>query len=402
MHRLANILAFERRRIRACFVVLVAVAGCGGSSAGPPEPVPVPGGWPPIALSAVAGGFALPVHVAHAGDGTGRIFVVEQGGRIRVLDNGATLPDPFLDISGKVACCGEQGLLSAAFPPGFASKGYFYVNYTRNPDGATVVARYRVSPGNANAADPATEEIVLAVPQPFVNHNGGQIVFGPDGYLYIGTGDGGGAGDPSGNGQNPGTLLGKLLRMDTESGAVPYGVPADNPFVGAAGFLPEIWAWGLRNPWRFSFDRRTGDLYIGDVGQNAVEEVDFQPAGSRGGENYGWNVMEGADCFAGAGCDTTGLTLPAAQYGHTRGCSVTGGVVYRGADDSVLQGIYFYGDYCNGRIWGLRRRGAAWENAVLLEPPAAPLNVSSFGEDEAGNVYVANYANGDLLRIVAR
>jgi glucose/arabinose dehydrogenase len=365
-------------------------------------PVPVPSGWPEISLSAEAGGFSLPVHVTHAGDGTGRLFVVEQGGRIRILAGGTVSPDPFLDISSRVACCGEQGLLSAAFPPGFASKGYFYVNYTRVADGATVVARYRLFPGNDNAADPASEEIVLTVPQPFANHNGGQLAFGPDGHLYIGMGDGGGGGDPLGAGQNPGTLLGKLLRIDTESGTVPYGVPADNPFVGAAGFLPEIWASGLRNPWRFSFDRQTGDLYVGDVGQGTLEEVDFQPAGSGGGENYGWNVMEGANCFAGGGCDPAGFSLPVAQYDHSLGCSVTGGVVYRGAAFPALRGIYLFGDYCSGRIWGLRMQGPGWENAVLFAPSAAPLNVSSFGEDEAGEVYVADYAGGVLLRIVPR
>ena len=385
-------------------LALLAVSGCGGGGSGmqASAPVPVPEGWPGISLSAEAGGFSLPVHVTHAGDGTGRLFVVEQGGRIRILAGGTVSLDPFLDISSRVACCGERGLLSAAFPPGFASKGYFYVNYTRIADGATVVARYRVFPGNDNAADPASEEIVLTVPQPFANHNGGQLAFGPDGYLYIGMGDGGGGGDPLGAGQNPGTLLGKLLRIDTESGTVPYGVPADNPFVGAAGFRPEIWASGLRNPWRFSFDRQTGDLYIGDVGQGTLEEVDFQPAGSGGGENYGWNVMEGANCFSGGGCDPAGLSLPVAQYDHSQGCSVTGGVVYRGAAFPALRGIYLFGDYCSGRIWGLRMQGPGWENAALFAPSAPPLNVSSFGEDEAGEVYVADYAGGVLLRIVPR
>jgi len=390
-------------RILVAWGTLIAMAGCsrGGGSPSAGGPVPAPAGWPQISLSRVAGGFVQPVHVANAGDGSGRIFVVEQAGRIRVLDNGVVLLSPFLDISDKLVCCGERGLLSVAFPPGFASKRYFYVNYTRSPDGATVIARYRVSAGNGNVADPASEEAILNIPQPFSNHNGGQLAFGPDNNLYIGMGDGGSGGDPLNNAQSPGSLLGKILRIDVESGTNPYGVPAGNPFVGAAGYRPEIWALGLRNPWRFSFDRLTGDLYIGDVGQDAVEEVDVQPAGSPGGQNYGWNVMEGAVCYNSATCATAGLTLPVATYDHSQECSVTGGVVYRAAALPALQGIYFYGDYCSGRIRGLRMRGAAWETAVLPVPGDPSMNITSFGEDEAGNVYVVNYANGDLLKILS-
>jgi glucose/arabinose dehydrogenase len=394
------------RDLIAC-ATLIAVAGCAGGGGGTsaPGPVSAPAGWPQISLSRVAAGFALPVHVTHAGDGSGRVFVVEQAGRIRILDNGVALPTPFLDLASvnppRLVAGGEQGLLSVAFPPGFAAKRYFYVNYTRTPDGATVVARYRVSIGDANAADPASEEVVLTIPQPFANHNGGQLAFGPDGYLSIGMGDGGSGGDPLNNGQSPGTLLGKILRIDVESGAVPYGIPPTNPFLGMAGYRGEIWALGLRNPWRFSFDRLTGDLYIGDVGQSAVEEIDVQPAGSPGGQNYGWNVMEGAGCFNGAACNPAGLTLPVATYDHSLGCSVTGGVVYRGSAFPALQGIYFYGDFCSGRIWGLRKNGAAWETAVLPVPGAPPMNISTFGEDEAGNVYLANYANGDFLKILS-
>jgi glucose/arabinose dehydrogenase len=384
-------------------LALVAFAGCGGGSSAPsaPPPPPDPGSWPQISLSRVAGGFVLPVHVAHAGDGTGRVFVVEQGGRIRILDNGAVLPDPFLDISAGVACCGEQGLLSVAFPPGFDSKRYFYVNYTRAGDGATVLARYRVSAGSPDTADPASEEILLTVSQPFANHNGGQIAFGPDGYLYIGMGDGGSGGDPQNNGQNPDVLLGKLLRIDTESGANPYAVPPDNPFAGIAGYRSEIWALGLRNPWRFAFDRATGDLYIGDVGQGAFEEVDVQEAGDPGGRNYGWNVLEGMECFLGPGCSPAGMTFPVTAYGHSLGCSITGGTVYRGPS-LPLQGIYFYGDFCSGRIWGLRRAAAGWEGAEMFPPQNPSLNIATFGEDEAGNVYLADYGSGDLLKIVAR
>lgn len=392
-------------RLLVVFGTLIAMAGCSGGSGTPSAagPAPAPAGWPRISLSRVAGGFVQPVHVAHAGDGSDRIFVVEQAGRIRILDNGVVLPLPFLDISAKVVCCGEQGLLSVAFPPGFASKRYFYVNYTGIPVAPaavapTVIARYRVSAGNANVADPASEEVILTIPQPFANHNGGQLAFGPDNNLYIGMGDGGGGGDPMGNAQNPGTLLGKLLRIDVESGAAPYGIPPTNPFRGLAGHREETWALGLRNPWRFSFDRGTGDLYIGDVGQSAVEEIDVQPAGSPGGRNYGWNVMEGTGCFNGAACNPAGLTLPVAAYDHSQGCSVTGGMVYRGSAFPALQGIYFYGDYCTGRIWGLRKNGAGRENALLA---ITALPISTFGEDEAGNVHLGNHATGELLMIVS-
>jgi glucose/arabinose dehydrogenase len=366
---------------------------------------PPPGPLPQISLAVVAGGFVSPVHVTHAGDGSGRIFVVEQAGRIRILDNGALLPTSYLDLASlnppRLVAGGEQGLLSVAFPPGFAAKRYFYVNYTRALDGATVVARYRVSAGDANVADPASEEVLLTISQPFANHNGGQLAFGPDGYLYIGMGDGGSGGDPQNNGQSPGALLGKLLRIDVESGAAPYAVPPDNPFVGVAGFRPEIWALGLRNPWRFSFDRGTGDLYIGDVGQGSFEEIDFQAAGDLVGRNYGWNIMEGAGCFGGPTCNTAGLTLPVVTYAHTPECSVTGGIVYRGAALPALHGIYFYGDFCSGRIWGLRKNSVGWDNAELVAPVVPARNITTFGEDESGNVYVVNYASGDLLKILS-
>lgn len=337
------------------------------------------------------------MQVTHADDGSGFLYVVEQGGRIRTIRNGSPDAAPFLDIGGRVLAGGERGLLGLAFSPGYATNGRFYVNYTRNPDGATIVARYSAT-GNPRVADPDSEEIVLVIGQPFSNHNGGQIAFGPDGFLYIGMGDGGSGGDPQNNAQNPSTLLGKMLRIDAESGVSPYAIPPSNPFAGAGGTRGEIWASGLRNPWRFSFDRLTGDLYIGDVGQGSFEEVDFQPAGSRGGENYGWNILEGNQCFGGSGCDTTGLVPPVAVYDHSQGCSVTGGTVYRGADHPRMAGIYFFGDFCSGRIFGLARDGAAWRSAALL---VAPISVSSFGEDEAGNLYVTDYSGGAVHRIVA-
>jgi glucose/arabinose dehydrogenase len=352
-------------------------------------------GPPSLALALQASGLVQPLHITHAGDGSGRLFVVEQAGRIRILEGRALLPAPFLDISDRVSCCGERGLLSVAFPPDYASKGHFYVDYT-DLAGDTVVARYRVG-ANPDLADPASEQVVLKVPQPFPNHNGGQLAFGPDGFLYIGLGDGGSGGDPQNNAQNPGTLLGKILRIDVESGANPYAVPPNNPLVGVAGAHPEIWALGLRNPWRFSFDRQTGDLYIGDVGQNAFEEIDFQPAASPGGENYGWRIMEGLHCFNPKPCSQAGLTLPVAEYDHTQGCSVTGGAVYRGTTFPRLQGTYVYGDFCSGRLWGLRFDGTSWHSAVLLETGR---QIASFGEDQVGGLYLADYGSGQILKLV--
>ncbi len=336
------------------------------------------------------------MHVAHAGDGSGRIFVVEQGGRIRIIRNGVLEATSFLDIAGRVSCCGERGLLSVAFPPGYAAKGHFYVNYTDRA-GNTVVARYRLT-SDPDIADPDSEQIVLTVPQPYANHNGGQLAFGPnDGYLYIGMGDGGSGGDPQNRAQNPAELLGKLLRIDVEAGVAPYAIPATNPFTQTAGYRGEIWALGLRNPWRFAFDRANGDLYIADVGQNEYEEVDHQPAASRGGENYGWRIMEGTHCYRASGCDPAGLTLPVAEYDHSQGCSVTGGLIYRGDQFDRLVGTYLYGDYCSGRVWGLRQTSSGWTHQLLLD---TAFNISAFGEDEAGEIYLTDYGGGQIYRIV--
>jgi glucose/arabinose dehydrogenase len=260
--------------------------------------------------------------VTSARDGSGRLFVVEQGGRVKIVKNGTVLPTPFLDISGRVSCCGERGLLSIAFPPGLGPKSQFWADYT-DVNGDTTISRFSFSGDAANAA---FETVLLKIAQPFSNHNGGQLAFGPDEYLYIGMGDGGSGGDPNNNGQNLGSLLGKILRIDVRGTASPYGIPSDNPFAGSSPARSEIWAYGLRNPWRFSFDRKTGDLFIGDVGQSAWEEVDFQAAGSSGGANYGWRVTEGAHCFNPAtGCGFAGITLPVAEYSHANGCSITGG-----------------------------------------------------------------------------
>ncbi len=362
----------------------------------PPVAAQRGGNWPQISLTKLVGGLSQPVHITHASDGSGRLFIVEQSGRIRIVKNSVLLDTPFLNITGRVLCCGERGLLSVAFPPGYANKGYFYVNYTRKPDGDTVVARYRITT-DPDVADPDSEETVLIVDQPYANHNGGQLAFGPDGYLYIGMGDGGSAGDPGNRAQNPGELLGKLLRIDVESGANPYAIPASNPYTRTTGYQGEIWALGLRNPWRFAFDRERGDLYIADVGQNRYEEVDYQPASSRGGENYGWRILEGSHCYnPPSGCVPPGRYVqPVAEYDHTQGCSVTGGMVYRGQIYPRMQGIYFYGDYCSGRIWGLKR-GVTWQTVLLLDSPYA---LSTFGEDEAGNLYVADHAGGGIYRL---
>ena len=348
--------------------------------------------WPSITASIVVGGLEAPVHITNARDGSGRLFVVEQAGRIRIIQSGV-IQSTFLDITDRVRSPyngggNEEGLLSVAFPPGFPStRPYFYVYYTLQ-DGNNQVSRFYLS-GNPKLADPGSEEKILELAHPtYSNHNGGQLAFGPDGYLYIGTGDGGSGGDPNGNAQNTDSLLGKLLRIDVEfmktvqsSGnfinylpiitknspeppdGQAYRIPADNPFVGVAGYRGEIWAVGLRNPWRFSFDRLTGDLYIGDVGQNTWEEVDFQPFSSSGGGNYGWNIMEGLECYNTSTCSTSGLTLPILTYQtNVEGCSVSGGYVYRGSNIPGLQGIYLLGDYCSGKIWGLQKNGRTREH----------------------------------------
>ncbi len=372
-----------------------------------PSPAPAPtaaGAAAPISLEPLADGFTRPATIANAGDGSGRLFIVEQGGAIWIVRDGERLEQPFLDIGELVSARGnEQGLLGLAFHPRYAESGLLFVYYT-DTDGDDTLARYRVSE-NADAADQGSAVVLLSVEDPAANHNGGQLAFGPDGYLYVALGDGGGGGDSFGNGQNLGTLLGSILRIDVDGEGDhegrPYGIPADNPFVGREDARPEIWAWGLRNPWRFSFDRETGDLYIADVGQNAVEEVNVQPAGSPGGENYGWNTMEGADCFRAQRCDQSGLTLPAATYRHGSdegGCSITGGYVYRGQAMPQLAGAYLYSDYCTGNLWALRRAGGGWDNQLLGR---LDMNPSSFGEDEAGELYVADHRGGVVYRVAA-
>jgi len=344
-----------------------------------------------LQLNLVAGRNEV-VDISHAGDGSDRLFLVEQSGRIFVLEDGMELPNAFLDIRAKVRSTGnEQGLLSLAFAPDYRFSGDFYVWYT-NLAGDTVLERHQVS-DDPNVADAGSGDVILEAQQPFSNHNGGRLRFGPDGMLYLGLGDGGGSFDPNGNGQFGGTLLGKLIRIDVDPNHGAYAIPPDNPFTQTGGILDEIWALGLRNPWRINFDVATGDLFIADVGESQIEEVNVQPAGSGGGENYGWSIMEGGQCVSG-GCDQTGLTLPVAEYSHGAGCSVTGGEVYRGAAYPALHGIYLFADFCSGRIWGLNRNGGQWQMEELAD---TNLQITTFGLGEDRSVYVAGRNSGIYL-----
>ncbi|MHB0971008.1 MAG: PQQ-dependent sugar dehydrogenase [Thermoanaerobaculia bacterium] len=347
-----------------------------------------------IALQKAVTGLRYPVAITHAGDA--RLFVTQQEGKIVIVENGRVRPEPFLDIESRVGCCGERGLLSVAFHPQYGTNGTFFVNYTDN-DGHTIVARYRVLASDPNRSDPGSAEIVLRIEQPYANHNGGGLVFGPDGHLYIGTGDGGSGGDPQNRAQDLGDLLGKILRIDV--GTRPYTIPQSNPFVGVAGVRGEIWALGLRNPWRFSFDSETRDLFIADVGQNAWEEVNLQPASSHGGENYGWRRMEGAHCYNPAtNCNDGSLELPILEYNHSEGCSITGGYRYRGDGVPQLRGAYVYGDYCTGVIWkAVPDAAGKWSSEILFDSGAL---VTSFGEDHRGELWMAD-RNGALYRLVA-
>lgn len=375
--------------------VICGGCGYGDATPGPPPPAPPPPGVN-VALQTV-GNFAFPVFLtAPAGDA--RLFVVEKRGTIRVVKQGTTLAAPFLDLTARVSSGGEQGLLGLAFHPGYASNGLFVVNYTET-GGATRVALYRVG-ADPDRADPASEQIILSSSQPFSNHNGGMVAFGPDGHLYIGTGDGGSGGDPQGNGQRLNTLLGKLLRVAV-SATGQVSVPPDNPFISRQGAAPEIWSLGLRNPWRFSFDRATGDLYIGDVGQNQHEEIDAVTGPGAGrGLNFGWNVMEGLACFNASSCNQQGLTLPVLDYPRADGCSVTGGYVYRGAAVPALVGHYLYSDYCQGWVRSFRFAGGAATDRREWSALATSAQVTSFGEDAAGELYLLT-AGGRVARIVS-
>ena len=345
-----------------------------------------------ITLTLVAEGFESPVFLTHASDE--RLFVVEQAGIVRIIEAGNTLDQPFLDITDRVGSeSNEQGLLSVIFHPDYGQNGRFYANYT-DKEGDTNLSRFTVS-DDPNLADPASEAILLTIEQPHSNHNGGQLAFGPDGYLYISVGDGGSQNDPQNNGQNADTLLGTILRIDVNT--EPYSIPADNPFVDDENGRNEIWAIGLRNPWRVSFDRQTGDLFIADVGQNTWEELNFQPANSNGGTNYGWNIREGTHCLDDDNCDLPEATPPIFEYSHQEGgCSVTGGYIYRGEQFSELTGNYFFSDFCSGNIWrSFLQDGGEWETAVLTD---TDLNPTSFGEDIHGELYILS-RSGDIYQL---
>ena len=371
--------------------------------------------WPIIDLQLIAGGFDGPIDVVSPNDGTNRLFVVERGGFIHIIQDGQRLEDAFLDIQSKVSDCIECGLLGLAFPPDFAQSGYFFINYTNKtnlvdpaPDdndnigdqkrGDTVIARLHIS-GNPNVADASSEEAILIINQPEANHNGGHIFFGPDGYLYIGMGDGGGQGDGFANAQDPQSLHGKILRIQVGPTGT-YIVPADNPFVNTPNYRPEIWAMGVRNPWRFNFDPATGDLYVADVGQAGHEEVNYIPAAEigNGGMNFGWPIFEGNNCYPPDGpqdCDPTGLIAPVTTYTHEMGCSITGGYVYHSKLPHQPP-IYLFADYCFGTLSGLQPDGDGWATTQLKD---YPFSITSFGEDGDGNIYLVSY-RGDIYRIM--
>ncbi len=382
--RLSNVLNIAAVNI----VAVTSAAGCSDATSQTPDPIPVSAD---LQLTPVASGLSNPVDLT-AAPGDPRLFVVEQEGRILIIEDGVVRPEPFLDIQDRVRSGGERGLLGLAFHPEYATNGSFFVNYTGST-GATRIERYNVtaSPG---LADVSSASLILEIAQPFSNHNGGQVFFDAAGMLLIGMGDGGSGGDPLGSGQDRTTLLGSMLRLDVDGGE-PYAIPADNPYARSLSFRQEIWAWGLRNPWRSAIDPVTNLLYIADVGQNRVEEISVAPA-DQGGLNYGWNTLEGSDCFITSSCDPTGTVLPVLEYEHSDGCSITGGRVYRGATLTNMVGRYFYADFCEGWIRSFRFDGA--EATDEAEHFADAGSVAAFGEDSAGELYVLTI-EGQVFRL---
>ena len=378
-------------------MALIALPASEGAAAGSsPAPTSVT-----LRVQTTVGGIMSPTFVGTANDGSSRLFVAERRGRIRIVKNGIVQEEPFLDITDKVESSYiEQGLFSIAFPPTAQPKTNFYVCYTSVLAGNLVLARYRIDPGNPDRADRDSEEVILQIEQPTTYHHGGQLAFGPrDGYLYMSTGDGKYNVPPSTAAQDMGSLLGKLLRIDVESATVPYAIPPTNPFVPDAQARPEIWALGFRNPWRFAFDPNTGDLYVGDVGQHTWEEINFISGASGGGENFGWPIAEGNHCYPGTTCDMNGLTPPAIEYAHSdRNCSVVGGPVYRGQKHPQLDGLYFYGDTCTGKIWAAVRDSEVWSSAPVFDGDAL---ITAMGVDEEGSFWMTNYTGNAIHQLVA-
>lgn len=381
-------------------IILLGVSACGGGSSSNGI---APGVPDTLTVEEVANGLVEPLYLT-APPSDPRLFIVEKGGRIRIVKNGQLLVTPFLDISKLVSNGNEQGLLGLAFHPDYATNRFFYVNYTdrTTPNSFTRVARYRAISANSDIADANSAQTILSVEQPFSNHNGGFITFGDDGMLYIALGDGGSGGDPQGNGQNRGTLLGSLLRIDVNGSSPgnPYTIPPGNPFEegNINGDRAEIWAYGLRNPWRLSFDRQAGLIFIGDVGQNSWEEVSVSPS-TTGGLNYGWNIMEGTNCFASNPCNMNGLIIPVLEYANGQNCSITGGYVYRGSLIPGIQGHYFYSDFCSGFL-----RSFVYANGMATDQRVWTVgnlgSVASFGEDASGELYILSF-NGNVYRLVA-
>jgi glucose/arabinose dehydrogenase len=398
---LATVVALAALAVAGCApaVPVTPSRGSAAESTAPAQTPTTPSRTPTLPLEPTTiRGFDHPTAIVSPDDGSGRIFVTDEPGVIRVVRDGVLLPTPALDIRSRVGSTNtdEDGLLGLAFPPDFAAKQYAYIYFT-DANNTSRFFRIHVSAADPDAFDPSGMQLILSVPQPYANHKGGQLAFGPDGYLYIGLGDGGSERDPGNRGQGLSTLLGKILRIDVESNptASGYSIPADNPFVSRAGARPEIWAYGLRNPWRFSFDPANGDLWIGDVGQDLWEEIDRVADGTPGGMNFGWSLYEGDHLFK-ATSKHPGFTWPIAEYSHSEGIAVIGGYVYRGKAYPAMQGLYVFGDYGSGKVWTLRQVNGAWVRSTAL---STPYRISTFGTDGDGELWLADWSAGTIVRV---